>query len=103
MLLIYLQNSTILTPLTNTKQYNTIFSPVLTLYTMRYLHYKDKVTLTLLIIQLALRQITTYELILIPEITFHTAYSLKFNFYITAAYFSARGHPSTGSISFQKS
>ena len=37
--LIYLQNGTI-----HTLQY---FSPLLTLYIMRYLHYKDKVTLML--------------------------------------------------------
>ena len=40
-----------------TKQNNTVFSRLLTLFTMRYLHYKDKVTLTLNVIQLALRQI----------------------------------------------
>lgn len=49
---------------------------------MRYLHYKDKVTLTLYVIQLALRQIITYAYTYTNTkiTTFHTAY-LKFNFF----------------------
>ena len=46
--LIYLQNGTILN---STYKYKTIqyqfLSTTYTLFTMRYLHYKDKVTLTL--------------------------------------------------------
>ena len=71
---------------------------------MRYLHYKDKVTLTLYVIQLALRQIITYAYTYTNTkiTTFHTAY-LKFNFFIIFDYFSTGGRPSTGSISFRKS
>ena len=51
---------------------------------MRYLHYKDKVTLTLYVIQLALRQIITYAYTYTNTkiTTFHTAY-LKFNFFLS--------------------
>ena len=51
---------------------------------MQYLHYKDKVTLTLYVIQLALRQIITYAYTYTNTkiTTFHTAY-LKFNFFLS--------------------
>lgn len=51
---------------------------------MRYLHYKDKVTLTLYVVQLALRQIITYAYTYTNTkiTTFHTAY-LKFNFFLS--------------------
>ena len=49
---------------------------------MQYLHHKDKVTLTLYVIQLALRQIITYAYTYTNTkiTTFHTAY-LKFKFF----------------------
>ena len=88
--LIYLQHGTILTALTSKKK----------------IKYKDKVTLTLYVIQLALRQIITYAYTYTNTkiTTFHTAYlKLNFFFFIIFDYFSTGGRPSTGSISFRKS